>query len=44
MENARKNREKGWKNADFFEGVWKSPLKQRVVSGSNGKLAAMISR
>jgi hypothetical protein len=25
-----KNRQKPWKNAGFFEGVWKSPLKTRV--------------
>src|SRR5258708_37586231 len=30
MENARKNRKKGRKNADFFGWVWKSPLKQRL--------------
>jgi hypothetical protein len=30
MENARKNRKKGRKNADFFAGVWKSPLKMRL--------------
>jgi hypothetical protein len=30
MENARKNRKKGWKNAPFFEGVWKSPVKTRL--------------
>src|SRR5260370_33104600 len=29
MENARKNRKKGRKNAEFLSGMWKLPLKQR---------------
>jgi hypothetical protein len=28
----------------FWGGVWKSPLKQRVASDSNGELAAVIRR
>jgi hypothetical protein len=33
MENARRNRKKGRKNADFFAGMWKSPLKMQVARG-----------
>src|SRR6266481_4220610 len=33
MENARENRKKGRKNAFFFAGMWKSPLKMRFARG-----------
>jgi len=36
MRTQGKNREKPWKNEDFFEGMWKSPPKMRLASMSGG--------